>query len=118
MKRPVVRWDGATETEANQWTVRFILEREDGSKENYWYSFDAAPVLGERIDVTEPHFWAWAAYEGGKAIEDDRLQERHTGELLILERKIVEHRNAFPRVENPAIGEIVWRFGSPPYDDE
>ena len=114
--RPVVKYAGREEIAPADWKVYFDLVDEDGAT-RYWCQFQT--TLTE-IDVEAPYFWGYMAYLGGKRIEDRVIVDASTHEFHSPEDEAAwrARTNATGSIVEPSIGQVCWRFGSPPYDED
>lgn len=114
--RPVVRYAGREATGPSRWTVWFDLVDDDGVT-RYWTEF---PVDGlfSAIDVETPNFWGYVAYLGGRFIENRQLGPSTNEVLSPADEALDRARTAGSPMAEPNVGQVCWRFGLPPYDED
>ena len=76
--------------------------------------------VGDYAPVTdEPSFWAHVAYLGSRFIENRQIFDDTTDEFLDPSEEAAEHaRKPMRGMEEPRVGQVCWRFGSPPYEGD
>lgn len=111
---PYVLYAGRELTGSSHRVVSFDLVKNGSEREHDWLQFD---VRDGDPDVDQPNFWGYVAYLGSKFIENGQVSDASSGELYSPVDEAVERaRQSLPRLDEPRVGQVCWRFDSPPYD--
>ena len=114
--RPIVKYAGRELTGPSEWTVSFDLVAEPAPVQRYWCRFRTDS--GEP-DVNATHFWGYVAYLGGRFIENEQFFDKVSGQIFApIEEAAERARTSLLGMAEPRVGQVCWRFGSPPYDGD
>ena len=114
--RPIIKYGGRKVTGPSEWVVYFDLINDPHSTKHYWCKIQLGDYAPGTVD---PHFWAYFAYLGSKFIENRQIFDETTGELLDpSEEAAARARKPVRGMEEPRVGQVCWRFGSPPYEGD
>lgn len=113
---PIIRYGGREITGPSEWTVYFDLINDPHPQQRYWCKVRLSDVPP---GTDEPSFWAYIAYLGSKFIENRQIFDETTGELLDPSEEAAQRARTPTRgMDEPRVGQVCWRFGSPPYEGD
>lgn len=114
--RPYVVYAGRELTGSADWIVSFDLVKNQSERKRYWLKFR---VYDGDPNVDQPNFWGYIAYLGSNFIENHQIHNETSGELFSPVDEAVERaRTSIMGMKEPRVGQVCWRFGSPPYEGD